>query len=484
MGVIVLNAGCTTVGPDYEAPTADVAASWQGFETETLESDPPIDPAWWKAAFGDQVLDELIETAIEQNLSLRSAALRVLQYRQQLAIAMGNRYPQQQDLNGQAQTTITADDSSDLYNVGFNVSWEVDFWGRYKLAYQSAAAQLDASVADYDGVMVSLIAGVAQNYLAIRTYQKRLAVAQDNLKLQEESVRITTAKFDAGAVSSLDVNQAQTLLHSTRAQVSSFEGSLQQSKNSLAILLGRPPQDLSDLLGESRAIPSVVGEIAIGMPQELIRRRPDIRSSERGLAAQCAAIGISVSELYPHFTIGGSIGLTSTDGLEGLTSSDAFGLNLFGLFKWNIFNYGRLKSNIRLQDAVFQQLLVNYRDIVLQAQGDVENSIVAYLKSQEQLADYTLAAQAAERAATVSSMQYEDGLVDFNTVIATLRSQQQQQDVVATFKGAVASNLVLVYKALGGGWEIRGDQSPDARLPEATKEEMVQRTKAWKAVLE
>jgi NodT family efflux transporter outer membrane factor (OMF) lipoprotein len=480
---VFLVSGCTTVGPTYEEPTAKVAEDWHAIETETLESDPPVDPQWWKSAFEDPILDGLVETAIEENLSLRSAALRVLQARQQLAIAVGNRYPQQQQLGGQAQTTITTNGSDELFNLGFNVSWEVDFWGRYKLAAQSAAAQLDASIAGYDGVMVSLIADVAKNYLAIRTYQKRLTVASHNLELQKESVRITTAKFDAGAVSSLDVNQAETLLHSTRAQVVSFELSLQQTKNVLAILLGRPPQDLSDLLGGERPIPSLPAEIAVGMPQELIRRRPDIRASERRLAAQGANIGIAVAELYPHFTIGGSIGTTSID-LSGLSNGDNAGLNLFGFFKWNIFNYGRLKSNIRLQDAVFQQLLVDYRDTVLQAQADVENSIVAYLKSQEQLANQSSAAAAAQRAANISSIQYEDGLVDFNTVITTLRSLQVQQDVVATTRGRVANNLVQVYRSLGGGWETRGEQAPDALLPEETKDEMRNRVKAWNVVFD
>lgn len=481
--LVLLATGCTTVGPVYQEPTAEIAEGWLALETHTLASDPPADPAWWRAAFEDPVLDRLVEIAVADNLSLRSAALRVLQARQQLAIATGNRYPQQQQVGGEAQTTITTDDSVELFNIGFNVSWEIDFWGRARLAVQSAAAGLDASVASYDGVMVSLIADVAQSYLAIRTLERRLAVARDNLALQEESVRITTAKLEAGAVSSLDVSQAETLLYGTRAQVSSFELSLQQTKIALAILLGRLPQDLGDLLGEDRPIPAVVAEIAVGMPQELIRRRPDIRASERRLAAQGANLGIAVAELYPQFTLGGSIGTASGE-LSQLFDSDSGSLSLFGLFNWNIFNYGRLKSNIRLQDAVFQQLLVDYRDTVLQAQGDVESSIVAYLKSQEQLIDFNSAAAAAQRAVDVASTQYEDGLVDFNTVIATLRSLQAQQDVVAATRGLVATNLVQVYRSLGGGWQIRRGQAPDALLPEATEDEMRSRVKAWNSIFD
>ena len=202
------------------------------------------------------------------------------------------------------------------------------------------------------------------------------------------------------------------------------------------------------------------------------------------LAAQGAEIGYAVSELYPHFFIGGSIGTSSQDSLANLVDSDGLGLNLFGMFQWNIFNYGRLKSNIRLQDALFQQLLVDYRNTVLQAQGDVENAIVAYLRSQEQLAAYKSSSDAAQRAVTVSTLQYQDGLVDFNTVITTLNALQQQQDLLASTQGTVATNLVQVYKALGGGWEVREGQTLEDLLPEATKDEMRDRTKAWKKVLE
>jgi len=485
MASVLFATGCTVVGPKYKKPTADVNSAWEEIETPSLDTDPPLDPEWWKEGFTDPVLDRLVEIAIEQNLDLRTAALRVLQARQQLSIAIGGRYPQSQSATGDAQNNTTNDGSTQQYSLGLNLAWEVDFWGKYRLAVQSAAAQLDASVADYDGAMISLLAEVAQSYLQIRTLQQRIDVAKFNLSLQEESLRITTAKFDAGDVSSLDVDQSQSLLYNTRAQLISFEQSQRQTTNSLAILLGRPPQDLSDLLGDGRAIPSVPPEIAVGMPQELIRRRPDIRAAERQLAAQGAQIGIAVSELYPQFTIGGSIGMSSQDGLGNLVNSDGFGLNLFGSFQWNIFNYGRLKGNIRLQDALFQELLVGYRSTVLQAQGEVENAIVAYLKSQEQLAAYDLAASAAQRAVDVSTIEYESGSVTYNTVINTLNSLRQQQDLLASTQGAVATNLVQVYKSLGGGWEVRGDQAPDALLPEATKDEMRERVpKAWKKVLE
>ena len=484
MCVVMLMPACTVVGPEYKEPEADVQSDWSGIETATLSSDPPLDPQWWKSAFNDPVLDALVETALEQNLSLRSAALRVIQAQQQLAIAMGNRYPQTQAMTGSAQTSTTNLGTDEFYNLGFNLSWEVDFWGRYKLAVRSASAQFDASVADYDGVMISLVANVAQSYLTIRTLEQRLAVAQYNLNLQQQNYDITKAKSSAGAVSELDVDQAETLVYNTTASVAAFEQSLQQTKNSLAILLGRVPQDMNGLLTDVQPIPATAPRIALGMPQELIRRRPDIRTAERQLAAQGAQIGIAVSELYPHFQIGGSIGTAAEDSLSDLFSTGSNTLNLFGGFQWNIFNYGRLRSNIRYQDAVFQQLLVDYRSTVLQAEGEVENSIVAYLKSQEQLVSYRIASEAAERAADISATQYENGMVNFNTVITTLGALQSQQDLLASTQGAVANNLVQVYKSLGGGWQTREGKTAAELLPESVRQEMLQRTKYWKELLQ
>ena len=279
------------------------------------------------------------------------------------------------------------------------------------------------------------------------------------------------------------MDQAETLLNNTRANVPALETSLQQFKNSLAILLGKPPQDLNYLLGEKHDIPGTPATVAVGMPQNLIRQRPDIRAAERQLAAQSAQIGVAKTELYPAFAIGGSIG-TNAMKTGDLFTSDSSTWNLFGAFQWNIFNYGRLRSNVRLQDALFQQLLVDYQNTVLSAQGDVENAIVAYLKSYQQLALYEVAAAASKRSVAVSTTQYQNGLIDFNTVISTLNADAQQQDLLTSTQGTVATNLVQVYRALGGGWEIRDNQDPADLLPAATRDEMRERTGYWKGVLQ
>jgi NodT family efflux transporter outer membrane factor (OMF) lipoprotein len=490
-------AACINLGPDYERPSSEVATGWQEIEDPAVSGDPPNETNWWADAFGDPVLDQLIATALDQNLTLRSAGLRVLQAQQQLAIAVGQQYPQQQ-LTGSIEQQRVSNNANDQFglsenrfrssSLGFSLAWELDMWGRFRSLVESASAQLDASVASYDGVLVSLIAQVARTYLSVRETQARLEFAQDNVKLQEKSLRIAKARFDGGLVTELDVTQAETLLYNTQAQVLSFQLSLEQLKNSLAVLLARTPQEMNWLLTAPGRTPEVPAQIALGMPQDLIRRRPDVRVAERQLAAQSAEIGYAITELYPHFSLGGTIATSTTDvggkSLDDMLRRDSLTASALGSFEWDVFSYGRLRSNVRLQDALFQELLSGYRETVLQAQAEVEDAIVAYLSSQEQLASYSLAAAAAQRSADVATVQYREGLTDFTRVIQTLNSLRAQQDTLAATQGNVAINLVQVYKALGGGWQIRTATQPAELIPPSTKDEMLQRTGYWEELLE
>ena len=477
----ILLSGCLNLGPDYRHPEVEVMTEWLEGSDPLISAPPAVDPKWWEGAFHEPELDRLIEMALQQNLTLRSAGLRVLQAQQQLAIAIGNQFPQQQQATGSASRQKEDGNTFENYSLGFNISWEIDFWGRFRRLVESASASLDVTVAGYDAALVSLVSQVAQNYILIRTFEGRLKAARYNIRLQEESYRIAKAKFDAGEVSELDVNQAETLLNNTRATLPSLEISLQQFKNALAVLLGQPPHDLSKLLNKDTGIPWAAPQIALGMPQDLIRRRPDIRIAERQLAAQSAQIGFAVTELVPHLYIGGAIG-TSALKVNDLFSNETETWSLFGLFEWNILNYGRLTSNVRLQDAIFQQLLVDYRNTVLQAQADTENSIIAYLKSHRQLTAYKAASEASQRAVDVALIRYQQGEIDFNTLISTLASNVQQQDVLVATRGSVADNLVQVYRALGGSWEIRKNRDPADLLPAAMKDEMRERTRAWRGI--
>ncbi|RRJ83992.1 efflux transporter outer membrane subunit [Aestuariirhabdus litorea] len=475
--------GCTLLGPDYQAPEPQLMEQWSSPQPPPVSSQSPTDPRWWRTAFNDPVLDRLVEQALEQNLDLRSAALRVLQSQQQLAIAIGSQYPQQQRITASAarerQNNVIFND----YNTGFNLSWELDLWGRFSRQIESAEAALEASVADYDGAMVSLVAQVAQNYLLIRTAQSRIDVALTNIRLQEEGLRIATAKLRAGEVSELDQDQAASLLANTQASLPALDSELQQLKNSLAVLLGTPPQQMNLLLTERGPIPVTEPQIALGMPQNLVRQRPDLRSAERQLAAQSARIGVAETDLYPSLTLGGTIGSEAAQ-TNQLFESDTKTWSVVGGFSWNILNYGRLKSNVRLQDARFQQLLEDYQSSVLKAQAEVESAIVAYLKSYEQLTYYQQAADASGRSVDISIAQYQNGAIDFNRVISTLSSDARQQDQLTIAKGNTVTSLVQLYRALGGGWEIREKLNPVELLPEPLRQQMRERTDAWEGVLQ
>ena len=476
--------GCL-VGPNYKPPTAQIANQWLEFEDPRLNTTSPVEPLWWKQAFQDQVLDRLVEEALAKNLTLRSAGLRVLQARQVLLITKGFLFPQEQFLGAASQVGDpgAGAGASELYNLNFNLAWEIDVWGRFRRQIESASATYDAALSTYDGVLVSLVGQVAQTYLLIRTTEQRLQVARQNVAYQEESLRISQAKFEAGEISALDVEQGQTLLSTTRAAVPLLEQSLRQFKIALAILLGRSPQDLTGLLGKTGTIPTVSPVLAVGMPQDLIRRRPDIRAAERNLAAQSAQIGVAVSDLYPGLTLSGFIGPTVNTAtgqvFADLFKGDSVAYNFGGFLRWNVLNYGRIENNILLQDATFQQLLEDYRRTVLQAQGEVETSLVAFFQSLLQLEELRQAADAAQRAAEISMEQYMEGLVDFNTVVSILRALASQQDQLVSIQGTVAGNLVDVYRSLGGGWEIRRSDNPDDLIPEETREEMRQRLEYW-----
>ncbi len=480
-----LASGCATVGPNYKPSTTPAATKWLAFEDPRLEASSPIVPLWWKQAFRDPVLDRLVDEALAGSLTLRSAALRVLQAHQQLLIVRGLRLPQEQYLavSGGGGDPGASADASAAFSANFTLSWEIDVWGRIRRQVESASAAYDATLSSYDGVTVTLIAEVAQTYLLIRTTEQRLAVSRQNLAYQTESVRISQAKLEAGEISSLDVEQGQTLLHNTRASIALLDQSLKQLKVSLAVLLGQPPQDMAERLGTPKPIPVVSPLLAVGMPQDLIRRRPDIRVAERRAAAQSAQIGVAVSDLYPRFGLTGSIGpvvSTAADQhFSDLFNVTSLAWSVGGLVKWNLFNWGRINNNVRLQDATFQQLIEDYRQVVLQAQAEVELSLIAYFQSHLQLEALQQAADAAQRAADVSIEQYQDGAVDFNTVVSNLRVLVAQQDQLASIQGAVAVNLVGVYRSLGGGWEIRQGGNPGDVIPEATKEELKARGKYW-----
>ena len=484
MATSLLIGACTTLGPDFQKPEAPQTDSWIETDDPGVRADGPADYRDWWQVFNDPVLDRLIDTAYRQNLDLRVAGLRILQAQAQLAIAVGSQYPQTQQGFGSltrsrisentANTSPALDQTFNNYELGFQAGWELDFWGRFRRNVESAEANLNASVADYDNALVSLTAEVARAYILIRTFEQRIRLAEQNVKLQQRSLDIVNVRFRNGAVSELDVQQAKTLLFTTKSLVPDFQRGLRQTKNALAVLLGMTPGEIQVVLGDSADtdIPTAPAQVAVGMPADLLLRRPDIRNAELTAAVQNAQIGIAEAELYPSISLAGNIGVQSEDGSDLLKSDSLFGVIGPG-FSWNILNYGRIKNNVRLQDARLQQLLVDYSNSVLRAYQEVEDAQVGFLRTQEQEIYLADSVKAAERSVSISMLQYREGLIDYNRVTTIQGDLVGQQDRWAVARGDVVTNLVALYRGLGGGWQIREGKP---FVPEETVEVMRERT--------
>lgn len=467
--LLVLLAGCTTslrqwrqngfkVGPNYCRPPARVAADWIDADDPRFNKQSSPDPAWWMV-FNDRQLNDLIAAAYRQNLDLRSAGARILQSRAQRNIAAGNLFPQsQQALGAYAHAQIPNNfvlpiplNTFNFWATGLNATWELDFWGRYRRSIASADANLGASIEGYNDATVLLLAEVADSYVQVRTFQQRLAFARANVETQQGSLRLADEKFRNGTTTELDVQQARSNLAQTQSLIPPLETGLRQSCNRLCVLLGAPPYDLVRQLGVA-PIPTAPKEVAIGIPAELLRRRPDVRRAERLVAAQSEQIGIAEADLFPRFGIFGFLGYTGDD-WKHLFGGKSFTGIILPSFQWNIMNYGRIRNNVRGQQAAFQGAVFDYQQTVLSANREVEDALVAFVRSREQAARLQESVNAAQASVELVLAQYEAGLTDFNRVFNTQSLLAQQQEQLATAEGSITRNLILVYQALGGGWE-------------------------------
>ena len=493
ISLALLLTGCA-VGPNYIRPETPEPQRWIEEENPVIKSESADLGQWW-TVFNDPVLNTLIETAYQQNLSLRIAGIRILESRARLGIATGDLYPQMQGVGGSftsqgiSKNTANSQPGADFYygnaDLAFDAAWELDFWGKFRRGIEAGLGDLDASIANYDDILVTLTAEVARNYGLVRTLEQRLAIAKENVKIQESSLRIAEVRFDSGDVTELDVAQAKTLLGETQASIPSLEASLRQAKNALAILLGILPGDIDKMLGKPGTIPVVSAEVAVGVPAELLRRRPDIRLAERQLAGQSARIGIAKANLYPHFSLLGTIGLRASDaaitaaGFPGgssfsdLWDSDSINYSFGPSIGWDIFNYGRIRNSVRVQDARFQELVANYENTVLKAAQEVEDAIVSFLRRKEAAKYLAYSVEGAKRSVHLSLIQYREGLVDYQRVLDAQQSQSKGQDSLASTTGNVMLDLVAVYKALGGGWQFRVGKD---FVPEEIKQQMRNRT--------
>ena len=488
--VFAVLSGCTTVGPDYAAPETEVPDAWYRASTAGIEAGEASLQTWWDT-FNDPVLASLVDEAQTSNRTLAGAAARVLVARAQLGIAEGVALPrltatgaskltrQSRDLvpsrpspsglqtvqgilaAGSAadalRLLLSASDqeepglSGEFHSYGFNAAWEPDFWGRIARSVESAEASVEASVESYRDVLVLVLAQVAIAYIDIRTLQERLALAELNRTLQEETLALTRNRFEAGLEPQIDVRQAELNLANTRALVPSLQGQLEQRINALALLLGTTPD--AELMARlaPEPLPEAVDVAALRVPAEALRQRPDIRAAERLLAAQTARIGIAQAELYPTFSLGGTLTLEATR-FDNVFDRNNFVYNIGPQFRWRLFEGGSLRARIALEEALTEESRVAYEQTVLSAIEEVESALAAYGREVERERELRAAVRAAQRSVEQVNVVYLAGLVDFQNVLDLQRSLTSVQDQHAASRGQVLRNLVTLYRALGGGW--------------------------------
>jgi NodT family efflux transporter outer membrane factor (OMF) lipoprotein len=487
---LLVGSACT-VGPDFVKPSVRVNAGWREQRDGRLTTQGSVQGAWW-LAFNDPILNQLIDIAYHQNLPLQIAGLRILESRAQLGIATGRQYPSNPGpigaasiggLNEHAANGDNVNVFFGKYQMGFDAIWEVDFWGKYRRGVRGAKASYLATVADYDDALVSITAEVARTYALVRTFQSLIELARENVTLQQDAQQIADSRFRNGATSELDVVQATTLLETTRASIPELEISLQQTENALCTLLGQQGGCADSLLGKSNSpVPGVTAPIAVSVPAELLRRRPDIRSAELRAVAQCDRIGMAKADLFPKLQLLGSLG---TQGLALSAGSSALS-SLLGAFStgsllysigaslfWPILSYPVILNNVRVQDARLQQALVDYQLTVLRAAQEVEDSITGFLREEDALVFNQNAVTAGASAVRIALVQYREGATDFQRVLDSQRSLLQSQNGLAHARSAAATNLIGLYKALGGGWELRQGQPV---ISDSARDEMKKRS--------
>jgi len=461
---LVLVAGCA-VGPDYEEPKLAVPAGWQEAQQKGVDI-RPVEMARWWTTFNDPLLNSLVERAVKSNLDLRIAEARIREVRASRAVVASGAWPTL-DVSASYKRNRTSENAfalgslapqgggnleQDLFKTGFDASWEIDVFGGVRRSVEAADATIGASVESRRDVLVTLLGDVAKNYIDLRGFQRRLAVARANLKAQQDTLELTRIRFQAGLTSDLDVAQAEAQASTTTAQIPTLESALKQAAYSLDLLLGLSPGALWNDLANETTIPSLPPEVLVGLPSDLLRRRPDIRFAERQLAASTAQIGAAMADLFPKFSLTGAAGLQSISASDWFTGRSRY-WSIGPTISWPIFDAGRIRANIEVRNAQQEQALTQYEKTVLAAFGDVEKSLVNYSREQARQQALTNAVASNRRAVEMANELYVRGLNDFLNVLDTQRSLYAAENDLAQSEAAMAANLVALYKALGGGWE-------------------------------
>lgn len=472
--------GCMRLGPDFQTQRELWVEHWssQAIEQATETRSQPDARQWWQV-FADPILERLIAEADANNAGVQIAGLRVMEARAQLGIAQSGLYPQFQQAGADVLYTDRKQASGPnrqsnrfwQYSAGFDIGWELDFWGRFSRAIESADAAYFAAQANREDVLVLLHAQMAESYFALRTAEARLRIARDNTKLQKRSYEITGMLFKSGETDELDLQQAKTQYLSTLSSIPAFESQIMSARNAIAVLIGRAPgplPELPELAEKEGVIPQINRAVLQDVPANLLLRRPDIRAAELQIAAQSALIGVAKADLYPSLTLLGSIAWSSNS-LAGTPN----GLALIGgpSLRWNVFDHGRIKNNVRVQDARLQQLIVAYQDDVRQAAREADDAATSLTKALEREAILRDAALAAKRSLTLANALYREGYTDFERVLNAQRALSAQQDAYLVNRSNAVSDLIALYKALGGGW-----YSEQPLVDPVIRQQMQQRT--------
>lgn len=450
--------GCT-VGPDYHRQDANVPSSWIG-RTEPIKNSPDYSElvCWW-TEFNDPNLTSLIERAINTNLDLLAAQVRIQQVRAVRGIAAGELWPQANASGSYTRGRIPIQGNPDvdvptrdLFHTGLDAAWELDFFGGNSRSVEAADADIKVAVEAHRDVLVTLVSEVAINYIELRGFQQEIVIAQNNLNAQQQTAELTHKKFQGGLVGTLDVANADAQVATTASVIPRLEAAAQQSMYNLSILLGLEPAALLKELSPTDSIPFAPPQVPMGIPSELLRRRPDIRGAEAAIHSATARIGVATADLYPKFSLTGSVNFQN-DQLHGLISSGNRFWTAGPAVDWQIFSAGRVRSNIELQKALKQESMLVYQKTVITALKDVENALIAYAKEHERNKSLTEAVAHNRKAVDSATQLYERGLTDFLNVLVAQRSLFASEEALVQSTRNLSTDLVALYKALGGGWD-------------------------------
>lgn len=462
---VTLFAGCNAVGPDYKQPDLFPKGFWHAPMQEGLAQSPsaPEQLAQWWTVLNDPVLTDLIFCAVQNNLDVKLALERIRQYRLLKGIEEADKLPAVNASGGASWAGTSNEDGtgtvSKSYNASLDARWEIDLFGRIQRSIEAADASLAAKQEAWRDALVSLVANLADSYINVRTAQIRLKVVRQSIESQTESFQLTQWQNQAGLTDELDVHQARYSLESAKAQIPALESTLAEAMNRVAVLSGLAPGTLNDKLTDPRPLPRLPPSIAVGLPVDALRRRPDIREAEFELIAQTAQVGVATADLYPDLTLSGSIGvnaLSPAQLIDNTLDPSTWARSLAASLSHTLFDAGSIRKHIGVQSSLQEQALIQYEATILSALEEAENALAAYAKEQIRRGHLTLAAEQARIAEDLAKKKYESGLIDFTTVLTSQQTVLSYESDLATSQGTCVSNLITLYKVLGGGWPQAG----------------------------